>query len=366
MSSSNEPLTTVFVELAARSYPIYIGAGALARTDLWRKHIGARQVVVVTDEGVGPLYERAIISALEGFEVNTVTLPAGEREKTLRNLSAIFDQMIERRLNRQTTVVALGGGVVGDMAGFAAACYQRGVPYLQAPTTLLAQVDSSVGGKTAVNHPLGKNMIGAFYQPAAVLADTSTLETLPARELRAGLAEVIKYGVLWDCAFFEWIEAHLEGLLSRSGPELAYAVQRSCEIKAEIVQTDERENDLRALLNLGHTFGHAIESAAGYGEWLHGEAVAAGICMAADTATRLGWLPGQERSRIASLIERAGLPTHAPITLEPEEMLSLMQLDKKVVDAGIRLVLPLEIGRAIVTHDFSIGALRETLEHCRA
>jgi len=357
---------TVRVDLGARSYPIYIGAGLLDESGLLDAHIAGRQVLIVRDGGAGPLYADRVAAALPDRDVDVLRLPRGEHEKTLDNLNLIFDRLLERRFNRKATLLALGGGVVGDMAGFAAACYQRGVPYLQVPTTLLAQVDSSVGGKTAVNHPLGKNMIGAFYQPVAVVADIATLESLPERELLAGLAEVIKYGVLWDGTFFEWIEGHLDRLLARDASVLGHAVRRSCEIKAEVVNADERENDVRALLNLGHTFGHAIEAGAGYGAWLHGEAVAAGICMAADTATRLGWLGGQERGRIVALIERAGLPTGAPAALDPDQLLGLMQVDKKAVDGGIRLVLPLAIGRTAVTGDFDAGALRETLEHCRA
>ena len=366
MDTTVPDVTTVRVELGERSYPIYIGAGLFDDPSLLTRHIAAQQVLIVTDGGAGPLYAQHVADGLGEHDVEILTLPTGEHEKTLENLGLVFDALLGRRFNRKATLIAVGGGVVGDMAGFAAACYQRGVPYLQFPTTLLAQVDSSVGGKTAVNHPMGKNMIGAFYQPRAVVADITTLDSLPDRELLAGLAEVIKYGVLWDAAFFEWIEANLEQLLERRSAALSYAVRRSCEIKAEVVKADERENDVRALLNLGHTFGHAIETGSGYGLWLHGEAVAAGICMAADTAVRLGWLSGQERGRIVGLIKRAGLPVEAPAALEPAEMLAHMQVDKKAVDGGIRLVLPLAIGRTSVTGDFDVKALRDTLEYCRA
>ena len=303
---------SVVVDLGERSYPIFIGSGLLDDPVLMARHIVGRRVLVVTDSGVGPIYSDRLQETLSGFDTESITLPAGESSKTLDTLSSIFDVLIDKRFNRRSTIIALGGGVVGDMSGFAAACYQRGVPYIQIPTTLLSQVDSSVGGKTAVNHPRGKNMIGAFYQPAAVIADVSTLATLSDREVLAGLAEVIKYGVLWDGEFFEWLETNLDPLLQRSTEALSYAVQRSCEIKAEVVKADEREADIRALLNLGHTYGHAIETGAGYGQWLHGEAVAAGICMAADTAARQGSLSGQDRGRIVQLVERSGLPTAAP------------------------------------------------------
>lgn len=356
---------SVQVDLGERSYPIYISSGLLDSLALFERHIQGRQVLVVTDTGVAPLYLKRVLSSLGNYHVEALVLPAGETTKTLENLSLVFDSLLEHRFNRHATIIALGGGVVGDIAGFAAACYQRGVPYIQIPTSLLAQVDSSVGGKTAVNHPRGKNMIGAFYQPACVIADVSALATLSQRELLAGIAEIVKYGVLWDADFFQWLEGNLAHLLARSEPALVQAVRRSCEIKAEVVIADERENDVRALLNLGHTYGHAIETGTGYGAWLHGEAVAAGICMAADTAHRLGWLSGQDRGRIEALIEGAGLPTKAPVALSSQQMLSLMQVDKKAVDGGIRLVLPTNIGKTVVTGDFDPKALAATLEHCR-
>ncbi|MFT5391514.1 MAG: 3-dehydroquinate synthase [Gammaproteobacteria bacterium] len=355
----------VNVQLGERSYPIYIGSGLLDGAALLVPHIRGRQVFVVTDAGVAPHYLDALVGGLGDYEVRSLTLPNGESAKTLDTVSTIFDALLEYRFNRRATILALGGGVVGDMAGFAAACYQRGVAYLQIPTTLLSQVDSSVGGKTAVNHPRGKNMIGAFYQPVAVVADVGTLSTLSDREFLAGLAEVIKYGVMWDGEFFEWLEKNLDALIARSPTVLSQAVKRSCEIKAEVVQADEREDNIRALLNLGHTFGHAIETGVGYGTWLHGEAVAAGMCMAADTATRIDWMRGQDKGRVEALIARAGLPTRAPLDLSPETMLDLMKVDKKALDGGIQLVLPRGIGTAQLTGNFDSDALRETLTQCR-
>jgi 3-dehydroquinate synthase len=293
-------------------------------------------------------------------------LPPGEATKSFRHLEDLLTRLLDAGLDRGGCILALGGGVVGDIAGFAAACYQRGIDFLQVPTTLLAQVDSSVGGKTGVNHPKGKNLIGAFYQPACVLADTRALATLGGRELRAGLAEVIKYGVLWDEAFFGWIEDHLDGLLARDEGLLGQAVRRSCEIKAEVVSRDEREEGVRARLNLGHTFGHAIEAGMEFGYWLHGEAVAAGMCMATDLAARMGWLSGDEAGRVQALVRRAGLPDHGPADLAPDTFLRLMARDKKALDGGIRLVLPRAIGDTVLTSDFDSRALAETLEACRA
>ena len=301
-------MQTLVVELGERSYPIYIGPGLLGRADLLRPHIPGRQVLVVSNETVAPLYLEQAEAMLAGLQHAAVILPDGEQYKTLEVLNRVFDALLEQRFGRNCTLIALGGGVIGDMTGFAAACYQRGVHFIQIPTTLLAQVDSSVGGKTGVNHPLGKNMIGAFYQPRCVLADTDTLNTLPDRELSAGLAEVIKYGLIRDLPFLEWLEAHLEELLERQPAALVYAIEQSCRNKAEIVAADERESGLRALLNLGHTFGHAIETGMGYGLWLHGEAVAAGIRMAADLSARLGWLQPDELERVIELLRRARLP----------------------------------------------------------
>jgi 3-dehydroquinate synthase len=349
------------VELGARSYPIYIGEGLLTRAELLRPHIAGRQVMIVTNETVAPLYLREAQAALAGWQCHSVVLPDGERYKTWEILNRIFDSLLMSQCDRSVTLVALGGGVVGDMAGFAAACYQRGVPFIQIPTTLLAQVDSSVGGKTGINHPLGKNMIGAFHQPQCVLIDTATLATLPDRELSAGLAEVIKYGLIRDVAFLGWLETNIEGLLRRDAVLLAEAIERSCRNKAAVVAADEREGGERALLNLGHTFGHAIETGMGYGAWLHGEAVAAGMCMAAALSVRLGWLAQSDLARVESLLQRAGLPLRAPAALDPERMQELMAVDKKAYGGRIRLVLLQALGKAVVTADYDLTLLREIL-----
>jgi 3-dehydroquinate synthase len=348
------------IDLGERSYPILIGPGLLHDAALVGGAVAARDVLVVTNTTVAPLYLAHLERSLEGKRVASVALPDGEQHKTLETLALVFDALVERRLNRDACVVALGGGVVGDMAGFAAACYQRGVDYVQVPTTLLAQVDSSVGGKTGVNHPGGKNLIGAFHQPLAVLADTDTLETLPPREFRAGLAEVIKYGLIADIAFLGWIEANLDGLLRLDGAVLAHAIRRSCEIKAEIVAEDEREHGRRALLNLGHTFGHAIETATGYGEWLHGEAVGTGMLMAADLSHRLGWIEATDVGRIRALLARAGLPVAAP-PIGASRALELMGMDKKVLAGRIRLVLMRKVGEGVVSGDYPADALHATL-----
>jgi 3-dehydroquinate synthase len=351
------------VDLGERSYPIYIGEGLL-RQALIQPYITGRQVCIVTNETVAPLYLGSLQQALSDFQVDTLVLPDGEQYKTLEQLNSIFDCLLESRHNRTTTLVALGGGVVGDMTGFAAACYQRGVNFIQVPTTLLSQVDSSVGGKTGVNHRLGKNMIGAFYQPQCVLIDTTVLGTLPARELSAGLAEVIKYGLICDIEFFNWLEANMASLVAGDQQCLARAIYRSCEIKAEVVAQDERESGIRALLNLGHTFGHAIEAHQGYGNWLHGEAVAAGTLMAADLSRRLGWLSDADLERISAIHEAAGLPVLPPVAMAAEDFLQLMAVDKKVLDGQLRLVLLETLGRGLVTADFAPELLRETL-HAR-
>jgi 3-dehydroquinate synthase len=348
------------IELGERGYPIVIGDGLLADAALVSRHVEARDVLVVTNETVAPLHLPALTASLAGKRVRALTLPDGERYKTLEVLGRVFDALVEARLNRDGLVVALGGGVVGDMAGFAAACYQRGVGFVQVPTTLLAQVDSAVGGKTGVNHPGGKNLIGAFHQPRAVLSDLATLRTLPPRELRAGLAEVIKYGLIDDPAFLDWIENHLEALLALDTTALRHAVRRSCEIKARIVAADEREHGERALLNLGHTFGHAIENAAGYGEWLHGEAVAVGMLLAADVSQRLGWLDATGVERLRELLRRAGLPTTAP-AIGANRARELMGMDKKVLQGRLRLVLLRQLGEGVVCADYSADALEATL-----
>jgi 3-dehydroquinate synthase len=356
---------TLRLDLGERSYPIHIGRGLLDQGDLYRQHLDGNQVLVVSNEVVAPLYLERVMDALSGFQLHSLVLPDGEQHKTLSTFSKVLDAAVEARLARDATIIALGGGVVGDMAGFAAATYQRGVRYQQIPTTLLSQVDSSVGGKTAVNHPGAKNMIGAFHQPACVIADTATLDTLPDRELAAGLAEVLKYGVIGDADFFSWIERNSNALLGRDPEALAYAVEHSCREKARLVSEDERESGARALLNLGHTFGHAIEAAMGYGEWLHGEAVAAGMCMAADLSVRMGWLDASELDRLRTLNAQLGLPTLAPGTIPPQRMRELMGFDKKVQGGRLRLVLLRGIGEAVLTADFDSAALDQTLTRCR-
>ena len=342
-------IQTLTVKLAERSYPIHIGVEVLTNTNLLLPHLKQKKVVVVSNTTVAPLYLDRLRSTLEkaGISVLPVILPDGERYKTWETLNLIFDSLLGAHCERSTTLIALGGGVIGDMGGFAAACYQRGMPFIQVPTTLLSLVDSSVGGKTAINHPLGKNMIGAFYQPKLVLADIATLDTLPDRELRAGLAEVIKYGLIRDPEFFVWLESNMENLLAREREALAYAVYRSCANKAEVVAADERESGERALLNLGHTFGHAIETGLGYGEWLHGEAIAAGTLIAAELSRRLGWIDEALVARIESLFLRAGLPVRgAPLGVT--RYLELMRHDKKVQDGKLRLVLLEDIGKAVI------------------
>jgi 3-dehydroquinate synthase len=348
------------VELGDRSYPILIGAGLLRQRALLEQHVPGRDVLLVSNTVVAPLYQQRLSEALSGRRLVAVILPDGEAHKTLANVSRILDVLVANRLGRDATVIALGGGVVGDVAGFAAACYQRGIGYVQAPTTLLAQVDSAVGGKTGVNHPGGKNLIGAFHQPLAVLTDTSTLESLPPRELRAGVAEVIKYGLIRDAGFYEWLYVNIERLLARDPEALAYAIRRSCEIKAEMVGRDEREQGERALLNLGHTFGHAMESVTGYGRWLHGEAVGAGLLMAAAMSKACGTIRPEEVERLRALLERAGLPTAAQ-EVRADALLEHMRIDKKVKAGRIRLVLLRGIGAAYVTGDYPDGVLAATV-----
>ncbi len=357
---------TLTVDLGERSYPIHIGSGVLARAELLRAHVAGRQVMIVSNETVAPLYMQRTLAAFAGFQCASVILPDGEQYKRLDVLNSIFDALLEKQFDRRCTVVALGGGVVGDMAGFAAACYQRGVPFIQIPTTLLAQVDSSVGGKTGVNHPLGKNMIGAFHQPNCVLIDTDTLATLPDRELSAGIAEIIKYGLIRDRQFFAWLEAHMDALLARDPAVLAEAIERSCRNKADVVAADEKESGVRALLNLGHTFGHAIETGLGYGAWLHGEGVAAGMVMAAELSRRLGWLEAALLARIETLTRRARLPVRAPAQLEVDTLLRLMAVDKKAQAGKIRLVLLKSLGEAVVSDDYNPALLRAVLRDFRA
>ena len=332
----------------------------MERGDDLAKAIPARDVLLVTNTTVGPLYAQRLTAALAPRRCIEVALPDGEVHKTLANVSRMLDVLIANRFSRDACVVALGGGVVGDMAGFAAACYQRGISFVQVPTTLLAQVDSSVGGKTGVNHPGGKNLIGAFHQPAAVFADTNTLSTLPDRELRAGLAEVIKYGLIVDREFFDWLESNAVALLARDTAALTHAIKRSCEIKAEIVGRDEREQGERALLNLGHTFGHAIESATNYTTWLHGEAVGAGMLLAADMSARLGWVTPADVARVERILGTFGLPVDVR-SLAADTLAEKMKIDKKVAAGRIRLVLLKAIGKSVVTGDYDDAALRETL-----
>ena len=358
-------MKTLTLDLGDRSYPIHIGRGLLGDTGLLAPLIAGESVAIVTNETVAPLYLERLRRSLPKVNSTEVVVPDGEQFKTLETVNRIIDALLRGRCDRRTTVIALGGGVVGDMAGFAAAVYQRGVPYVQIPTTLLAMVDSSVGGKTGVNHPLGKNMIGAFHQPRGVIIDTDTLATLPDRELSAGLAEVIKYGLIRDRPFFEWLQANIEALLARDPPALAYAIHRSCQNKAEVVAADEREAGVRAILNLGHTFGHAIETGLGYGTWLHGEAVAAGMVLAADLSRRLGWLTAADAARIEQLVRRARLPVRAPAALTNERFLELMAVDKKVQGGRLRLVLLKAIGEAVVTDEFPHALLAATLESGR-
>jgi 3-dehydroquinate synthase len=355
---------TLTVGLAARSYPIHIGHGLLTRTDLLPAYIPHKRVAVVTNTTVAPLYLQSVVSALaeNGIKAIPIILPDGEEYKNAETLGLIYNALISHRCERNTPLIALGGGVIGDMTGYAAATYLRGVPFIQIPTTLLAQVDSSVGGKTGINHPLGKNMIGAFYQPQLVLADIATLNTLPDQELRSGIAEVIKYGLIRDLPFLEWLEQNMEKLLGRDPEALQYAIRRSCLNKAEVVGADERESGERALLNLGHTFGHAIETGMGYGAWLHGDAVAAGTIMAADLSCRIGWISDRDKLRIKFLFERAQLPVTAP-ALGVEKYLQLMGLDKKVVGGEMRFVLLKAIGHAVIS-DAAPELLRQTIQAC--
>ena len=353
----------ITVDLGDRSYPVKIGSGCL-KTEAILPYLSGTQVLVVSNETIAPIYMDALVKKLqsEGADVDSLVLADGERYKSLDTLTLIFDHLIERRHNRKTTLIALGGGVIGDMTGFAAACYQRGVAFIQVPTTLLSQVDSSVGGKTAVNHPCGKNMIGAFYQPEAVFIDTETLNTLPDREYSAGMAEVIKYGLIADADFFTWLEQNMASLMNREEDALNHAIAVSCQTKANVVSADETEQGVRAILNLGHTFGHAIEAAQHYKEWLHGEAVGAGMVMAADLSYRQGLIALEDLARIRDLISRANLPVAAPDNIGRETFLSLMGLDKKVLDGRLRLILLKSIGKAFVTTDISMPDLHAVLD----
>lgn len=355
-----EILHELRVELGERSYPIVIGQGLLGDYDL-SPYVAGEQVMIVSNETVAPLYLQRARGCFPGKAIDTAILPDGEKFKNWETLNLIFDGLLEQQHTRKTTLVALGGGVVGDMTGFAAACYQRGVPFIQIPTTLLSQVDSSVGGKTGINHPLGKNMVGAFHQPEAVLIDTESLSTLPPREVSAGLAEVIKYGLIRDPEFLAWLEESLDALVALDAAAVAEAIFRSCACKAEVVARDEREGGLRAILNLGHTFGHAIETFAGYGNWLHGEAVGTGMIMAADLSARVGMIGPEDCHRVAALVRRAGLPDRPPAGMTEADFMRLMAVDKKNVDGHLRLVLLASLGEAIVTADVASDTLAATL-----
>lgn len=348
------------VELGERSYPIYIQPGLLGSPAQLSEHIKTNKVVIVTNDTVDPLYSASIEQALAHLDWQKFVLPDGEGYKTLDSFEKISSFLLEVEASRDTTLLALGGGVIGDLTGFVAACFQRGIPFIQLPTTLLSQVDSSVGGKTAVNHPLGKNMIGAFYQPVAVFIDTQSLNTLPEREFAAGMAEVIKYGVIYDGEFFSWLEENVEKLRALDPEVIQYAIFRCCQIKAEIVAQDEKESGIRALLNLGHTFGHAIEAEMGYGNWLHGEAVAAGTILASEAAYHKGWLSASEVCRIKQLMEAFSLPVKAPEQMNYQSFMQHMKHDKKVKAGKIRFVLPESIGQAVVTDDLN-QELLETL-----
>ncbi|WP_262470410.1 3-dehydroquinate synthase [Acinetobacter johnsonii] len=354
-------MQTLYVELGERRYPIFIGSD-LDPKALLEPYIHGRQVMIVSNETIAPLYLARYVAAIEalGKTVATCILPDGEKYKNIEHLNLIFDALLESGFNRDCTVLALGGGVIGDMAGFASACFQRGVYFIQVPTTLLSQVDSSVGGKTGINHPLGKNMIGAFQQPQVVLADMSQLKTLPPRELSAGLAEVIKYALLGDADFLAWLEQHMDALVQGDEAALAEAVYRSCAHKARIVANDEKEQGERALLNLGHTFGHAIESYLGYGEWLHGEAVATGMVMAADLSQRMGWISAEDLARTKNIIQRANLPIVCP-QIPLDDFLAYMAHDKKVLNGQLRLVLMQAVGQAIITKTFDVELMKQAI-----
>jgi 3-dehydroquinate synthase len=352
---------TLEVDLGSRSYTILLGSGLLSEKDILDSYLGDEGVMIVTNETIAPLYLKPLVNLLNERMVSQVILPDGEQYKNLDTLNIIFDALLENAHGRATTLLALGGGVIGDMTGFAAACYQRGVNFVQVPTTLLAQVDSSVGGKTAVNHRLGKNMIGAFHQPRAVLIDIDTLKSLPDRQYKAGLAEVIKYGLIIDKDFFVWLEQNIAGLLARNADALLYTIETSCRLKAGIVSADERETGVRAILNFGHTFGHAIETFQNYSQWLHGEAVAAGMIMAADMSARMGWLPSADVQRVINLLAMVDLPVTPPRDISQQRFFDLMAVDKKVRLGVIRLVLLKSLGHAAVTDNYDPAILSDTL-----
>ena len=354
-------MKTININLDKRGYPIYVGEGLIEDYDLFKKHISNKKVAIITNDKVAPLYLQKVTNILSNDkDIIPIILPDGEAFKNLETLNLIYDALLKNKANRQVTLIALGGGVIGDITGFAAATFMRGVDFIQIPTTLLSQVDSSVGGKTGINHQLGKNMIGAFYQPKCVIADIRLLETLPDKELSAGLAEVIKYGLIRDFSFFEWLENNIEGIMKRDSQLLIQSVIRSCQNKADIVEADEFESGIRAILNLGHTFGHAIETDSGYGTWLHGEAIVTGMVMAAYLSEQMGWLSREENQRIKSLIIHANLPINPP-EISKQKFLDLMQLDKKTKKDQIHLVLQQGIGKAILTSDYDIEKFHNTL-----
>jgi len=354
-------MAQVDIDLGDRSYSIHIGTGLLDQGELLTSALFGKNVLIVSNDTVAPLYLSRLESQLQAYNTEHIILPDGEQYKNLSVLETIYDKLLQLRFDRTCTLIALGGGVIGDMTGFAAASYQRGVNFIQVPTTLLSQVDSSVGGKTGVNHPLGKNMIGAFHQPKVVIADINTLDTLDDRQLKAGLAEVIKYGLLIDYPFHQWLGENMPALLGRDSQALIYAVERSCQIKAEVVAADEKEKGQRALLNLGHTFGHAIETGMGYGNWLHGEAVAAGMCMAANMSCRLNWISEEQRNDCLQIVHAAGLPTAPPKEMTEQQFMDLMAQDKKVRDHTLNLILYKSVGHTILTNDFSEEALLSTI-----
>jgi 3-dehydroquinate synthase len=360
----------VDVDLGERTYPIYIGENLMSRGDLLTKHILGKQVLIVTNETIAPLYLDKLTSVLREsdptLQVESVVLRDGEQHKTVEELSKVWDKAMELRFNRKATFVALGGGVIGDMTGFAAASFQRGCNFIQVPTTVMAMVDSSVGGKTGVNHPLGKNMIGAFHQPQCVVIDPLALKTLPKRETASGVSEVIKYGLIWDADLFKWLESNIEALVKSDPEAIGVAVERSCLIKAAVVAQDEREGGIRAILNLGHTFGHAVETYSGYGSYLHGEAVGIGLVMACDLSTRLGWITEDIRERAVKLVQRCELPVSPPDNMTPDDFIEIMAVDKKNVDGSLRLVLLKgDLETCVITSDFDTGKLADTLnEHC--
>jgi 3-dehydroquinate synthase len=352
----------LIVDLGERSYPISIGEKLLEQSVLFSRAIAGKKVMIVTNDVVAPLYLQKCRETLKAFQVDEIILPDGEKHKNLSTFETILSELLAKKHARDTTIVALGGGVIGDMAGFAAACYQRGIAFIQVPTTLLSQVDSSVGGKTAVNHELGKNMIGAFYQPQAVIIDINCLLSLPAREFSAGMAEVIKYGIIYDYSFFTWLEENVINIKALRADALTYMIKRCCEIKAEVVAQDEKESGIRALLNLGHTFGHAIEAEQGYGNWLHGEAVAVGMILAAKTSQQLGLIDNSQVERIISLISQFDLPLCSPENMSYSSYAEHMQLDKKVLDGKLRLVLPTSIGSSELFDNVSETVLRRVIE----